>query len=448
MKKSVLLILSATAITLILASCNNDNVSDNGKDNLVSSRMTTIEQYRKQNPTPAKVKNIAYVFLINKNDNCDTQKYEDLAVTNSSGDVKIAKKVDLYTYTLLNLLIPTDSVNKIDKTDMCLKMAFPRSDKKQLASMRKLLKKDMQDLIENTNYDETAYDLPTDCDELKELLKNKVSTDRLDSIYEKCKQKQQDFQSDEQDKEDMYNTTTATCNISPNIDGCSPKMTEEEYVKYAMNYITPTNQTVIDYAQQFKNLADLYKAYQQNHWQSDKTIFGCGDYFQKPEYYLNSSPTLKSNMICSGNYEDKAGDCDDQSNAFTSSIIASGLYKSDEVRIALGNVDFGDGVGGHEWTEVWMNDHWVVVDPVWGDTCYDNGKCYIYDQNDANHDGFSDKDLIPYDYFNYVPYNDYIVNYWGVANNQHYCTYDTDTKIWSCDSSAPSSWKQSARTAY
>lgn len=442
MKNYKIVLISTLILTtlFILNSCNKEEVAQNAQGD-VAGRMTKVQDLKKAKEESA----VPYTILMKSEDGCDASKYTALAVSNTSGDSNLAKEKDLGSYTLLNLLITEENIAKIDpSTDTCIEMAFKRSDKQSLKEMRTLLKEDMQKMLEEGGYGETVYDLPTNCEDLKENLSDKLSDSELEAVYQKCLEMQENKGSlYEQQQDDMYeNTSAEACNAEPAIEGCSPSMTEEQYVKYAMDYITPDNETVNSTASKYTNIASMYKFMQQNHWQSDTTIFGCGDYFQKPESYLNTSPTLNSNMVC----EDSAGDCDDQGNAFASMLIASGLYSADEVRVALGYVDFGSGVGGHLWTEVYMDGIWVPIDAVWGDTCYDNGKCFIYDANDANKDGYSEDDLISYDYFKYIDYP--VVEYWGVANNENYCTYNADSKTWKCSEGAASYWGEGAKTVY
>lgn len=394
----------------------------------------------KTNNAEAKASNrtsYVYVLLMNNDEACSASTYTALATKLPSGKSS-AKSKNLGNYVLINQLMTQANASTLNvETDTCLEMLFRKNDRKSLRKMRNLLKTDMQTNMQTNGFDQLVNDLPTNCEDLKEVLTKKLSSSRVDKIYKKClaiQEKRSQYEDSEDQGGASYESDEEACmDIDPNIDRCTPALSESQYVQFAMDYITPDDSTVKSFVSGYTDLEKLYETWQTSPWQSDDTLFNCGDYFQKPSYYLNTSPTINSNMTCG----DKAGDCDDKGNSFASAIIASGLYDESEVRVALGYVNFGGSYGGHLWTEVLMDGKWTPVDATTGSYCDDKGNCEIYTAKELSSWGYNS------DYYKYVEYP--VIDYWGVANNLYYCTEDNG---WKCSSTTPSNWATGAKTIY
>lgn len=359
---------------------------------------------------------------------CDAGTYTDSAEN-------VLREKDLGTYTVVIAQYGESEPPKADGS--CVKMSFPPKDIKSLREMMALLKEQDQQKLEDSGVSVALQqDLPGSCEQVAAEIAKRFPT-FAEKALERCKQQQEQQEQEQQegnDEELLYDSTAQQCGVKPDS-GCSPSMSATEYVQYAMDYITPNDATVIAQASQYEDIGSMYRKMQENPWQSDTSLFGCSDKFQKPAYYLQTSPTISSSMMCGA----WVGDCDDKADAFSSMLIASGLFPAEHVRVALGTVQFGkswNSIGGHAFTEVYIEDekdgHWVVVDAVMGETCYDNGECTSYDEND----------YIAWDYYNYVEYP--VLEYWGWANNELYYIPSSGQG----SQGLPAYWKEEAQTMY
>ena len=48
------------------------------------------------------------------------------------------------------------------------------------------------------------------------------------------------------------------------------------------------------------------------------------------------------------------------------SLVRAEGIRPEEVRVALGEVKFDDGVTGHAWVELLIDGHWLVLEPSYG----------------------------------------------------------------------------------
>ncbi|HLD17734.1 MAG TPA: transglutaminase-like domain-containing protein [Patescibacteria group bacterium] len=354
---------------------------------------------------------------------CDVSAYTE----NAS---KIYQEKDLGSFTVVIAQFDGTEPPKVDSSDACLKMSFPSRDLVSVRKMLALLQEDLQKQLESSGASVSLQnDLPGSCDRVAAIV-----TKRFPSFAQKAKARCEALKAQQQKEQGsgqddlQYDSENQQCGVKPDS-ACSPGMSESQYVAYTMGFVTPSDSAVVGEAKKYATIDDLYTAMQKRPWESDTNLFGCADKFQKPNYYLTTSPTLESNMMCGL----AAGDCDDKANAFASLLIASGLFDRSEVRVAMGTVQFGSrptDIGGHAWTEVYLGDHWIPVDATVGVSCNDNGACTPYQP------GFD------WDYFNYTTYP--VIEYWGWANDQW--SYIVSTK--QASSGLPAYWKEEAKTAY
>lgn len=355
---------------------------------------------------------------------CDVSEYTEGAT------VLREKNVGDYTVSIVQY----GDIDAPD-TDDCVEMSFAAREVRKLRQMMTLLQEELQSDLEESEVSVSLQDdLPGSCDEVAQQIADRYpqAAERIRARCEQLKEQQQQEQEQGENEELQYDNDDAQCSVRP-ATGCSPSMSAAEYVTFSMDYFTPSNQVVQAEAARYSDIDSMYVAMQHRPWQSDSSIFGCSDKFQEPEYYFGTAPQLDTSMMCGMS----VGDCDDKANAFGSILVASGLFGADEVRTALGTVKFGNrpsDIGGHAWTEVYLADegHWIPVDAVMGNTCYDSGSCTSYNESD----------FIDWDYFNYVEYP--VLEYWGWSNDTKY--YIPSTK--EASAGLPAYWKEEAKTVY
>jgi len=74
------------------------------------------------------------------------------------------------------------------------------------------------------------------------------------------------------------------------------------------------------------------------------------------------------------NIEGMKSDCEEHANYLCSLLIASGVSR-ENVRVVLGEVQFGDSKGGHAWVEIFKNGQWIPLESSCGDMIQE-GKLY------------------------------------------------------------------------
>lgn len=136
-------------------------------------------------------------------------------------------------------------------------------------------------------------------------------------------------------------------------------------------------------------------------WISDQELWGSAEHWMKTSEFFDSDE-LDQNPT-----NRLASDCSEQANTLASMIRASGVPK-ENVRVVLGEVKFGDKVGGHAWVEVKKDGDWVQLDPSSGD--YWNGQEVI------------DRSL-SFDYFETHEYP--VQEVWVMYNDEYYKDFRT-----------------------
>lgn len=375
-----------------------------------------VVQEEKQESTGSSLPKEAYVLLISAS--CDKDIYLQQAE-------EVFRDQQVGDYIIL-----VGAFSDPPAIDSCVVLSFSAQDRSQVKEIAKLLQSDLQKQLQKANWQNLKEELPGTCEEIIAYVKQKYPR-FADRITKRCEQEQEQQEGEssfEGDETLQYENNNPACSLAPEKT-CAPAMDSSEYVRYAMNFVTPTDMTVKAKAGEFSSIDSLYTFAQIQPWQSDTSLFGCADKFQLPSYYLESSPQLESAGLCGY----ASGDCEDQALDLVSLLLASGLVQEGNVRVALGIIQTGGApwqVGGHAWPEVYMDGHWFPLDPTFGSYCDENGSCTLYTEDQ----------LIDWDYFRFVMYP--VVQYWGWSDKDRY--YIPSTGEGSAD--LPTYWKDPATT--
>lgn len=185
-------------------------------------------------------------------------------------------------------------------------------------------------------------------------------------------------------------------------------------------YVTPNAEAVESYIEE-NDLDDKYEIYDAAiswTWVSDETLNDEEEKWLTPAEFLEDTSLYSTNPV----YGEPASDCEEQANTLASLLIASGEYNESMVRVAIGQVDFGDVSGGHAWVEVYEDGEWFPLDPTDGP---------YYDDDSS--------ELIPAD-SSEVDYDEYrdssypVVEIWYYYNNEYFIDLGTRS------GNAPVSW--------
>ena len=185
-------------------------------------------------------------------------------------------------------------------------------------------------------------------------------------------------------------------------------------------YVTPDNEVVQEWASEYDGLDEIYAEALDWVWVSEETLNGVAEKWLMPEEFLDNTPTYASNPV-PGRI---VSDCEDQANALVSILIADGWDETD-IRVVLGMVDFGTGVGGHAWVEVYEDGGWYALEATMGDYWDDATSTYV------------EGGYVPTTYFKYHAYP--VRDVWYYYNNEFF--FDVDNGI----SNAPVFWKQGSQ---
>ena len=180
-------------------------------------------------------------------------------------------------------------------------------------------------------------------------------------------------------------------------------------------YVTPKDDAVIQIAQTIENERDAYKIAVHWVWVSDATLNGEQEKWLMPHDFLLNTPSYKTNP-CPGRI---ASDCEEQAYTLVSVLRAYGM-DAKNVRVVVGEVDFGGERGGHAWVEV-FDGKWFALDATSG-PYWDDVEKRLHERR-----GF------PYTYFKNHPYP--YIEIWGYFNDIYY--YNPSTE----EGNAPFHWK-------
>lgn len=154
-------------------------------------------------------------------------------------------------------------------------------------------------------------------------------------------------------------------------------------------YVTPDAEAVESYLEEndLDYKYEIYDAALSWTWVSDETLNCEEEKWLTPTEFLEETPSYSSNPV----YGEPASDCEEQANTLTSLLIASGEYNESTVRVAIGQVDFGDVSGGHAWVEVYEDGEWFPLDPTDG-PYYDDDSSELIPANSSKVDYYKYRD--------------------------------------------------------
>jgi len=180
-------------------------------------------------------------------------------------------------------------------------------------------------------------------------------------------------------------------------------------------YVTPGAPAVQAIASEVDTVRNAYTVGVSWLWVSDATLNGETERWLKPQMFLNGTPDFEDNPVPG----EPASDCEEQANTLTSLLRAIDVAP-ENVRSAMGEVNFSGDVGGHVWTEVWYQGQWVQLDCTCG-PYWDDGESKL-----VNSGGLP---------FNYFINNDYpVIEVWYYFNDQYFLD------VGSGEGNAPGTW--------
>lgn len=126
-------------------------------------------------------------------------------------------------------------------------------------------------------------------------------------------------------------------------------------------YVTPEDPVIKALAAQIDTTEDAYKVAVQWTYVTDQKLNHIADKWLTPHDFLTGTPDYPGNPLKG----EEVSDCEEQVNTLASLMRAQGVPQ-EEVRVALGEVRFGDEITGHAWVELLIDGHWVALDPTCG----------------------------------------------------------------------------------
>lgn len=181
-------------------------------------------------------------------------------------------------------------------------------------------------------------------------------------------------------------------------EGWTPK---EGQSSEEQSYVTPEAGSVSSLVSSSMSREEIYKIAESWYWVSDDTLFSQPEKWLTPESFLTITPTMASNPLPG----EIVSDCSEQANTLVSMYRAAGV-SADDVRVAIGKVNFDGQIGGHAWVEIKEDGQWMVLDPTAG-SYYDDVEGKVVE-----------RDGVSYDYWKYHPYP--IVEVWAYYNDIYY----------------------------
>ena len=144
-------------------------------------------------------------------------------------------------------------------------------------------------------------------------------------------------------------------------------------------------------------------------WVSDLILHNKYEHWLLPAVFITGSPTDPDNPV-PGNI---VSDCEEQAYTLVSLLEIIGTSK-DNVRVAVGKVEFDGETGGHAWVQVYENGEWFELDGTSG-PYWDDDENLLVESN-----GF------PFSYFKTRPYP--VQEYWAFFNDKYYYNPDNGQK--------------------
>ncbi|MFY1113255.1 MAG: transglutaminase-like domain-containing protein [Methanosarcinaceae archaeon] len=210
-------------------------------------------------------------------------------------------------------------------------------------------------------------------------------------------------------------------NQNQNLDLDRNQNFQQEDGAYYQAYVTPDVDAVKNYLEE-NDLDDKYEIYEAAlswTWVSDEALHGAEEKWLTPAEFLEDTPDYAENPV-SG---EPVSDCEEQAHALASLLIASGEYNENSVRVAIGEVNFGEASGGHAWVEVYEDSAWFPLDATGGP---------YYDEESS--EVLSDVSEIDYEEYRNSSYP--VVEVWYYYNNEYFVDLGTQS------GDAPISWQK------
>jgi hypothetical protein len=184
-------------------------------------------------------------------------------------------------------------------------------------------------------------------------------------------------------------------------------------------YVTPNAPAVRDLARRISSIEGAYERAVSWIWVSDRTLNGVEEKWLFPQNFLTDTPNYPTNPIPG----ETVSDCESQAYTLVSVIRAMGM-PPENVRVAVGKVQFGEQAGGHAWAEIYVHNKWMALEatsgPYWDDDTH----------------SLIERNGIPFDYFGHYEYPS--IEIWGYFNDKYF--YNP----WTGEGNAPPHW-QTAR---
>jgi len=181
-------------------------------------------------------------------------------------------------------------------------------------------------------------------------------------------------------------------------------------------YVTPQDQAVLEITNGLQTRRDAYRLAVSWVWVSDLTLHGVEERWIMPHNFLADTPNYPTNPVPGR----QASDCESQAYTLVSILRAMDV-SAEDVRVAIGKVNFGGEVGGHAWAEVREDGSWLQLEstsgPYWDD---EEGRLY-------------ESRGYPYWYFSTHEYPS--IEVWGYFNDIYY--YNPSTG----EGNAPAFWR-------
>ncbi|MEM2875118.1 MAG: transglutaminase domain-containing protein [Candidatus Hadarchaeales archaeon] len=181
------------------------------------------------------------------------------------------------------------------------------------------------------------------------------------------------------------------------------------------SYVTPWAPAVRDLAWRLKSVEEAYMTAVGWVWVSDRVLHGVEERWLYPQEFLSESPFYPTNPVRGS----EASDCESQAYTLVSVLRAMGM-PPENVRVAVGKVQFGDQIGGHAWAEIYVYDRWLQLEATSGPYWDDENRRLV------------DRRGIPCDYFGSCEYP--ALEVWAYFNDAYY--YNTMTG----EGNAPEHW--------
>jgi len=153
--------------------------------------------------------------------------------------------------------------------------------------------------------------------------------------------------------------------LRDNLQVIHPELSQEKHSRYQL-YVTPDAPAVAALAAQIDGVVAAYQQAVGWTWVSDGTLHGQPEKWLMPEEFLAETPAYGTNPVP----PEIVSDCEEQANTLVSLLRAEGVAPS-QVRVVLGEVNFGGEVGGHAWVQLWYEGQWIDLEttsgPYWDD---------------------------------------------------------------------------------